>query len=47
MVRKHYNFRYLANMFEIRSRGFDRAQYCNVNQISKQIGNSFAKITNG
>ena len=31
MVRKHYyNFRY---MLKIRSRGFDRAQYCNVNQI--------------
>ena len=34
MVRKHYyNFRYLTNMLKIRSRGFDRAQYCNVNQI--------------
>ena len=34
MVRKHYNnFLYLANMLKIRSRGFDRAQCCNVNQI--------------
>ena len=34
MVRKHcYNFRYLTNMLKIRSRGFERAQYCNVNQI--------------
>ena len=29
----YYNFRYLTNMSKIRSRGFDRAQYCNVNQI--------------
>ena len=27
------NFRYSANMLKIWSRGFDRAQYCNVNQI--------------
>ena len=34
MVRKHYyNFRYLTNMLKIRSRGLDRAQYRNVNQI--------------
>ena len=34
MVRKHYyNFCYLANMLKTRSRGFDRAQYYNVNQI--------------
>ena len=34
MVRKHYhNFRYLTNILKIRSRGFDRAQYCNANQI--------------
>ena len=34
MVRKHsYNFRYLTNLLKIRSHGFDRAQYCNVNQI--------------
>ena len=47
MVGRHYyNFRYLKNMLKIRSRGFDGAQYCNVNQISKQIGNSLAKITN-
>ena len=49
MVRKHYyNFRYLTNMFEIRSHGFDRVQYWNVNQImdSKQIANSFPKIIN-
>ena len=27
--RKHYyNFRYLTNMLKLRSRGFDRAQYC-------------------
>ena len=31
MVKKH--FRFLTNMLKIRSRGFDRAQYCNVNQI--------------
>ena len=49
MVRKHYyNFRNLANMLKIRSREKDRAQYFNVNQIfSKQIANSFAKITDG
>ena len=48
MVRKHYyNFRYLTNMLKIRSRGFDRAQYWNANKVSKQIANSFAKITNG
>ena len=29
----YYNFRYLTNMLKIRSRGFDRAQYCNDNQI--------------
>ena len=29
MVRKHdYNFCYSANVLNIRSRGFDRAQYC-------------------
>ena len=34
MVRKHCNnFSYLADMLKIRSHGFDRAQYCNVNQI--------------
>ena len=34
MVRKHYyNFRYSANMLKIRSRGSDRAQYCDVNEI--------------
>ena len=34
MVRKHYyNFSYSANMLKMRSRGFDRAQYCNVHQI--------------
>ena len=34
MVRKHdYNFRCLTKMLKVRSRGFDRAQYCNVNQI--------------
>ena len=34
MVRKHYyNLRYSANMLKIRSRGFDRAQYYNVNQV--------------
>ena len=27
MVRKHYNFRYSANMLKIKSRGRDRAQY--------------------
>ena len=48
MVRKHYyNVRYLTNMLKIRSRGFDRAQYCNAIKFSKQIANSFAKITNG
>ena len=34
MVRKQYcNFRYLPDMLKTRSRGFDRAQYGNVNQI--------------
>ena len=34
MVRKgDYNFRYLTNMLNIRSRGFDRAQHLNVKQI--------------
>ena len=34
MVRKHcYNFRYSANMLKVKSRGSDREQYCNVNQI--------------
>ena len=28
-----YNFGYSANMLKKRSRGFDRAQYYNVNQI--------------
>ena len=27
------NFRYSANILKIKSRGFDRAQYCNFNQI--------------
>ena len=39
-----YNFRDSTNMFKIKSRGFDRAQYCNVNECSKHIANSFAKI---
>ena len=51
MVRKYYcNFRYLINMLKIRSRVKDRAQYFNVLMLikfSKQIANSFAKITNG
>ena len=48
MVGKHYyNFSYLTNILKIRSRGFDRAQYCNVIKFSKQIANSFGKITNG
>ena len=48
MIRKHYyNFCYLKNMLKIRSRGFDRAQCHNVIKLSKQIANSFAKITNG
>ena len=48
MVRKHYyNFRYLANMLKIRSRGKDRAQYFMLIKFSKQTVNSFAKITNG
>ena len=34
MVRKYYyNFRYLTTILKIKSRGFDRAQYGNVNQI--------------
>ena len=34
MVKKHYyNFRNLTNMLKIGSRGNDRAQYFNVNQI--------------
>ena len=34
MVKKHYyNFCYSANMMKIRTRGFDRAQDCTVNQI--------------
>ena len=32
-------------MLKIRSRGFDHAQYWNVIKFSKQIANSFAKIT--
>ena len=57
MVRKHYyNFRYQENMLNLRSRGFERAQYCIVLldiwwnmliKFSKQITNSFAKINNG
>ena len=48
MVRKHYyNFRYLTNMLKIRSRGFDRAQTVMLIKFNKQIGNNFAKITNG
>ena len=48
MVRKHYyNFRYLTNMLKIRPRVFDRAKYYNVIKFSKEIANSFAKITNG
>ena len=44
MVRKHYyNFLYLKNMLKKRSRGFDRAM---LNKFSKQIANSFAKLTN-
>ena len=35
MVTEHYyNFRYLTNMLKIRSRGFDRGQYWNVNPVS-------------
>ena len=34
-------------MLKIRSRGFDRAQCHNNIKFSKQIANSFAKITNG
>ena len=30
----------------MRSHGFARAQYCNVNQFSKQIANRFGKIIN-
>ena len=34
MVRKHYHdFYYSANTLKTRSRGFDRAQYSNVDQI--------------
>ena len=34
MVKKHYyNVRYLTNMLKLRSRGFDHAQYCNVDKI--------------
>ena len=44
MVRKHYyNFRSFANMLKLRSRGFDRAQYCNVNQVCKQISQQFSE----
>ena len=34
-------------MLKIRPRVFDRAKYCNVIKFSKEIANSFAKITNG
>ena len=34
-------------MLKIRSRGFDRAQCYNVIKFSKQIANSFEKLTNG
>ena len=48
MFRKHYcNFRYLTNMLEIGSRGKYRAQYFMSIKFSKEISNSFAKITNG
>ena len=44
MVRKHYyNFLYPANMLEIRSRGFDRAQYCNVNQTFETNSQQFCE----
>ena len=33
MVRKKYNFPYLTAMSKIMLHGFDRAQYCSVNQI--------------
>ena len=43
MVRKHYyNFRYSANMLKIRSRGFDRAQYSNVNE-NNYFGQQFCE----
>ena len=32
-MENYYNSHYSANVLKIRSRGFDRAQYCNVNQI--------------
>ena len=48
MVRKHYyNFRYLTNMLKIRSPGKDPTQYLMLIKFSKQIANSFAKITDG
>ena len=47
MVRKHYhNFHHL-NKVKIRSRGFDGHSTVMLIKFSKQIANSFAKITNG
>ena len=44
MVRNTYYFRYLTKMLKKRLRGFDDVD---VNKFSKQIGNNFAKITDG
>ena len=50
----YYNFCYSGNMLNIRSRGFDRAQYILLDmwwnmliKFSKQTANTIAKITNG
>ena len=43
----YYKFCYSANMLNIRSRGFDHAQYVYMLiKFSKQIANTFAKIVN-
>ena len=48
MVRKHYyNFRYLANMLNIRLLGFDVHNTVMLIKFRKEIAKSFAKITNG
>ena len=48
MVRKHYyDFRYLTNMLKIRSRGKKVHNTLMIIKFSKQIADSFAKISNG